>query len=66
VAQAFVTEEGIVDREHGAAGIAEYEFDPLSDQAFDQDARAAALFTHTTFLLKFALLGGAGNRPETA
>jgi hypothetical protein len=51
VPKSLVAEKGIVDRKHGTARVAEYEFHPLLDQAFDQDAGAAALFTHNTFLL---------------
>ena len=43
-------EQRVVDRQHRAAGIAEHEFDPLPDQAFDQDLRAAALVLTVDFL----------------
>ncbi len=46
VANAGIGEQRIVNRQHRAPGITEDEFDPLADQAFDQDACAAALFTH--------------------
>ena len=51
MANALVAEQGIINRQHGAAGIAEHEFDPLPDQTFDQNIRAAALFTHDSVLL---------------
>jgi hypothetical protein len=46
VADAVILEQRVVDRQHRAAGITEHEFDPLGDQAFDQDRGAAALLAH--------------------
>ena len=46
VADTALAEQRIVNRQHCTAGIAEYEFDPLPDQAFNQDAGAAALLAH--------------------
>ncbi|HMO69286.1 MAG TPA: hypothetical protein PKE25_11685 [Novosphingobium sp.] len=48
VADLGMTEQGVIDRQHRPAGIAEDEFDSLPHQAFDQDFRAAALFAHDT------------------
>jgi len=50
VANSLIFEQGIVNRQYRAAGIAEYIFDALTNEAFDQYARAAALCTHVTFL----------------
>jgi hypothetical protein len=60
VADAFIAEQRIIDRKHGAAGIAEHIFDALGDQAFDQDFSAAALAFHDLVSL---LSGGPQERP---
>ena len=46
VADGVLLEQRVVDRQDRAAGIAEDLFDPLADQAFDQDVCAAALGSH--------------------
>jgi hypothetical protein len=46
VADPLVTEQGIINRQHCAAGVAEHTFDSLGNQAFDQNIRAAALVLH--------------------
>ena len=56
VADALVAEQGVVDRQHRAAGIAEHEFDPQPHQAVDQDVRAAALFAHFAVSFEFEAL----------
>ena len=46
VADAGVLKQGIVNRQHRAARIAEHEFDPLALKAVNEDLGAAALLTH--------------------
>ena len=53
VANAGVVEQGVVNRQHRAAGIAEHEFDALPCQAFNQDTGAAALLAHVHSLSNF-------------
>jgi hypothetical protein len=43
-------EQLVIDRQHRAAGIAEYEFDALLHQRIDQDSRATALLRHGNLL----------------
>ena len=50
MANTLVMEQGVVNRQHRTAGIAEHEFDPEPRQAVDQNLRAAALFTHCLVL----------------
>ena len=49
VANALFSKESVVNWQHRAAGIAENIFDPLADQAFDQDACSVTLFTHRNY-----------------
>ena len=55
VTNALIIEKGIIDRQHCAAGIAEYMVDTLPDQTFDQYVCAAALLTHSNNPSKFAV-----------
>ena len=41
VAQRVLLEQRVVDRQDRAAGIAEYDFDALIDERFDDDIRSA-------------------------
>jgi hypothetical protein len=62
VADLFMLEQRVVDRQHRAAGVAEDIFDPLTDQAFHQYVGAAALFAH--FAIPLLLPVGEDLPPE--
>ena len=53
VPDAGIAKQGVVNRQHGSTRIAEHEFDSLTNQAFNQNAGAAALLAHLRLPFNF-------------